>query len=497
MASASDGHRLYADARNERDETQEKLNDVINELVQITEHLIANKEEVMIVISEKDKELQNEKRVKNELHADFIQLCHDNATLASQLDDKQLQVISLRQREKKLTMQCTENEKVIVEQQNAFEEAHAKHTEEVAAIKMEFENRIHAMEDTIETKVFEVEELQINLEELQEGMKDKRREIETLTCQINNWKTTCKQSEYGYEILRKKHEESKKENKLQKRKMKGEPTYENDLNNKPISIEDNTEELMGSGMSRIHAMEVKSVKTNALIVEKRKALEKAKELKNELHENFLEVCHDIAEINERNTKLALQLDDKPLQVILLSRKEKKLTMQCTENEINVLFRKQNASEEAKAKHMDEVNMLKMEYENRIHAMEDTIETKAFEVEEIQINLEELQEGMKDKRREIETLTCQINNWKTTCKQSEYGYEILRKKHEESKKENKLQKRKMKDEPTYENDLNNKPISIEDNTEELMGSGMSLIQVDSGCFLDNMYLIPSLKQKALD
>ena len=108
----------------------------------------------MIVISEKDKELQNEKRVKNELHADFIQLYHDNATLASQLDDKQLQVISLRQREKKLTMQCTENENVIVERQNAFEEAHAKHTEEVAAIKMEYENRIHAMEDTIETKAF-------------------------------------------------------------------------------------------------------------------------------------------------------------------------------------------------------------------------------------------------------------------------------------------------------------------------------------------------------
>ena len=84
-------------------------------------------------------------------------------------------------------MQCTENEKVIFERQNAFEEAHAKHTEEVAAIKMEYENRIHAMEDTIETKAFEVEEIQINLEELQEGMKDKRREIETLICQINNW----------------------------------------------------------------------------------------------------------------------------------------------------------------------------------------------------------------------------------------------------------------------------------------------------------------------
>ena len=56
---------------------------------------------------------------------------------------------------------------------------------------------------------------------------------------------------------------------------------------------------------------------------------------------------------------------------------------------------------------------------------------------------------------------------------------------------------MKGEPTYENDLNNKRISTEDKTEELMGSGMSLIQIDSGCFLDNMYLIPSLKQKSLD
>ena len=77
MASASDSHRLYVDARNERDEMQEKSNDVINELVQIIEHLIADKEEVMTVISEKDKEIQNEKRLKNELHEDFIQLCHD------------------------------------------------------------------------------------------------------------------------------------------------------------------------------------------------------------------------------------------------------------------------------------------------------------------------------------------------------------------------------------------------------------------------------------
>ena len=147
--------------------------------------------------------------------------------------------------------------------------------------------------------------------------------------------------------------------------------------------------------------------------------------------------------------------------------------------------------------MDEVNMLKMEYDYRIHAMEDTIETKAFEVEELQINLEELQEGMKDKRREIETLICQINNWKTACKQSDYGYGILRKKHEESEKENKLLKRKIKGEPTYENDLNNKRISTEDNTEQLMGSGMSLIQVDSGCFLENKYLIHFLKRNALD
>ena len=170
-------------------------------------------------------------------------------------------------------------------------------------------------------------------------------------------------------------------------------------------------------------------------------------------------------------------------------------MQCTESEINVLFRKQNASEEAKAKHMDEVNMFKMEYDYRIHAMEDTIETKEFEVEQLQICLEELQEGLKVKRREIETLICQINNWKTACKQSEYRYEILRKKQEESEKENKLLKRKIKDESTYENDLSNKGISIEDNTEELMGSGMSLIQVDSGCFLVNKYLIPfPLKKK---
>ena len=118
-------------------------------------------------------------------------------------------------------------------------------------------------------------------------------------------------------------------------------------------------------------------------------------------------------------------------------------------------------------------------------------------EQLQICLEELQEGLKVKRREIETLICQINNWKTACKQSEYRYEILRKKQEESEKENKLLKRKIKDESTYENDLNNKGISIEDNTEELMGSGMSLIQVDSGCFLVNKYLIPFPLKKSTE
>ena len=282
MTSASDGHRLYVDARNERDETQEKLNDVINELVQITEHLIADKEEVMIVINEKDKELQNEKQFKNELHADFIQLCHDNVTLSSQLDDKHLQVISLRQREKKLTMQCTENEKVIFEQQNAFEEAQAKHTEEVAALKMEYDYRIHAMEDTIETKAFEVEELQINLEELQEGMKDKRREIETPICQINNWKTACKQSEYGYGILRKKHEESEKENKLLKRKIKDEPTYENDLNSQRISIEDNTEELMDSGCLKSMQWRWNQLKPMLLLLKIVKRLRRRKNLKTSL-----------------------------------------------------------------------------------------------------------------------------------------------------------------------------------------------------------------------
>ena len=81
----------------------------------------------MIVISEKDKELQNEKRVINEYHEDFIHLCHDNTILASQLDAKQLQVIALRQREKKLTMQCTENEKVIFEQQNAMQSLMINH----------------------------------------------------------------------------------------------------------------------------------------------------------------------------------------------------------------------------------------------------------------------------------------------------------------------------------------------------------------------------------
>ena len=480
MASASDGHRVYVDARDERDEMQKKSNNVINELVRITEHLIANKEEIMIVINEKDQELQNEKRLKNELHEDFVQLCHDiteinerNTKLAFQLDDKRLQVTTLSQKEKKLTMQCAANQKEIFKKQTALKEAQAKHADEVALLKMEYENKIHAMEDTIETKAFEIEELKINLEEVQEEMKgDQRHEIEKLICQRNNWKTAYQQSEYGYEVLRQKHEESKIDVKLLKEKIKDEAKYEDDVNNNCISNEDNTEKMKDSGMSGIHAMEVESVKTNALIVEKHKEVEMEKELKNEDHEIFPKVCHDISEINERDTNQAFKPGDERQQIITLSQKEKKLTMQCAGNEKEI-FEKQTTLDEAQAKHVDEFAMLEMEYENKIHAMEDTIETKAFEIEELKINLEEVQEEMKgDQRHEIEKLICQRNNWKTAYQQSEYGYEILRQKHEESKIDVKLLKEKIKDEAKYEDDVNNNCISNEDNTEKMKDSGMS-------------------------
>ena len=376
MASASDGHRLYVDARIERDEMQKKSDDVFDELVQITDNLIADKKEVRNVLGEKDKELENEKQLKNELHEDFIQLCHDiteidarKTYLEFQLDEKRLQVISLSQKQKELTVICAQNERIIFEKQNALEEAQAKHTEDVTVLKMEYEDRIHAME-----------------------------------------------------------------------------------------------------------MEL--VKTKSLILEKDKELEKEKELKNELHHNFLKVCHDITEKDEHNATLASQLHDKQLQVISLSQKQKELTVICAQN-LKIIFKKQNALEEVQAKHTEEVVMLKMECDYKMHAMEDIVETKAFEVEELQVNFEEFQEEMKEKRREIKTLICQRNNWKTACKQSEYGYEILRKTHEDSTRENKFLRRKIKD----ENEFVDERICNEDNTVELKGARTSLIKADCSCFLD--------------
>ena len=64
MASPTDGHRLYVVVCNERDKMKRKWDGGVKEFFEIIEKLMEEKEALMMVIREKDKNLEKEKELK-------------------------------------------------------------------------------------------------------------------------------------------------------------------------------------------------------------------------------------------------------------------------------------------------------------------------------------------------------------------------------------------------------------------------------------------------